>query len=52
MSATKEMWVDAVEAVCTEFAFEHLSHDEAMNRLVRLGIDLDEAETMLIEAVS
>lgn len=52
MSASKDMWMDEVERVGEDFAFERITRDQAMNRLSRLGFDADEAGTMLDEAVA
>lgn len=51
MSMTKDMWMDAVEAICEGFAAEHLTREEALQSLRRLGLDTDEAETRLNEAI-
>ena len=52
MGYSKDMWIDAVEQVGEDFAFERIDRDTAVARLQRLGIDTHEAETMLDEAVS
>lgn len=52
MSASKDMWMDAVEKVSEDFAAQELTRDQAVNRLSRLGFDRQEAETMLDEAVA
>lgn len=57
MSATKAMWMDEVEAVGERVCLgpEHyrgLSKDDGVKRLVRLGFDKHEAETMLDEAMA
>lgn len=52
MSYSKDMWIEAVERVGDDFVAERLTRDEALAKLVRLGIDLSEALDMLDEAVS
>lgn len=52
MSASKDMWMDAVERVGEDFACDRITREEALNKLSRLGFDNGEAEVMLDEAVS
>lgn len=49
---TKDMWIDECERICTEFAFEKTDRETAVSRLRRIGLDKDEAEDMLNEAIS
>ena len=52
MSYSKELYIEAIEQVCEDYAFDRITIDEGLDRLSRLGIDNDEAQTMLSEAVS
>lgn len=52
MSATKDMWMDEVERVGTDFAFEKIDREAALNRLSRLGFDPQEAADMLDAAIA
>lgn len=52
MGASKDMWMDAIERIGEDFAFDRIDRDTAIARLQRLGIDTHEAETMLDEAVA
>ena len=52
MGAVKQLWMDKIEGVCQDYCFNRLTLPEAISSLVRLGLDADEAETMLLEAVA
>ncbi len=48
----KDMWMDEVERVGEDFAADRLTLEAATDRLVRIGLDRDEAETMLKEGTA
>ena len=52
MGRVKEMWMQRIENTTEDFAFGRITQEEAINTLIRLGIDADEAQTMLTEATS
>lgn len=52
MGAAKDMWIDEVERVGEDYAAERLTHEEAVKKLTRLGLDAGEASDMLAEVVS
>lgn len=52
MGMTKDMWIDAQEAVCEDYQAGTLDFEEAVSALVRLGFDPPEAETLLKEQYS
>lgn len=49
---TREDFIAEQERICTEFAFGHLTRDEAENQLSRLGFDQSEIVDLLLEAVA
>lgn len=52
MSLTKDMWMDEIEEVGEYYVADLITKDEGVKKLVSLGLDRHEAETMLDEAVS
>ena len=52
MGACSDMWLDEVEKIGEDFAFDKLTRDEAMKALQRKGFDADEARAILDEAVA
>lgn len=52
MGAAKDMWIDQIEQISEDFAFDRIDRDTAVARLQRMGINTNEAETMLDEAVA
>lgn len=51
MGAAKDMWMDEVERVGEQFGSGAIDRTEALTRLIRLGFDRHEAETMLDEVM-
>lgn len=49
---TRDDYIAEQERICTAFAFEEITHDEAMDALCRLGFDEKEALDLLIEAIA
>lgn len=52
MGAAKELWMDEVEQVGDDYAFDKITRDEAAEKLKRLGFDWDEIEDMLDAALA
>jgi len=52
MGAAKDMWMDEVERITDAFALGDMGRDRAAAKLVNMGFDLHEAETLLTEAIS
>ena len=50
MGAMKEMWMARQEEICERYCFEKETREDAVQALIRLGFNRDEAETMLDEA--
>lgn len=52
MSASAQFWMDTVERVTEDFAFDRITREQALNKLYRLGFDEWEAADILDEAIS
>ena len=52
MGACSDLWLDEVEKIGEDYAFDRITRDEAMKRLCGKGFDADEAATMLDEAIA
>lgn len=52
MGACKDLWMDEVERIGDDFAADKISHEEAMESLIRKGFEPYEAATMLDEVIS
>lgn len=52
MSGTKDMFIDAQEAICEEYRLCNLTKDEAMKKLFHMGFSVAESEDMLHAAIS
>lgn len=55
MSASSQRWMDSVEAIAEEYADGDRFPDDfqgAMSRLIRMGLDKNEAQTILTEATA
>lgn len=49
---TKDMWMDEIESITDCFAADKITREEAQDRLKRMGLDTDDANTLLNEAIA
>lgn len=52
MSVCSDMWMENVEAICEDFAFDKITRREALDKLSRLGLGQDEAQNLLNGAIA
>ena len=51
MLCTENQWMDAVDEAVESYVSGELDFEEAHERLVRIGLDAHEAQTLLTEAM-